>query len=82
MSLLWTGLAAGVSSLVAWFLANFVGKPILAIREKRREALNVTERYAGVGPMSSDELRDKASKSLNDVANDLSAYSRERAIGT
>jgi hypothetical protein len=57
MSLLSTGLAAGVSSLVAWFLANFLGKPILAIREKRREALNVAERYAGVGPATSFETK-------------------------
>ncbi len=41
-----TGVAVAVLS---WVALNFFGKPILTLREKRREALEVAERYAYVG---------------------------------
>ena len=40
------GLASGA---VSWVGLNFIGKPILDLREKRRAALEASERYAYVG---------------------------------
>jgi hypothetical protein len=73
---------ASAVAVAAWFAVNFLGKPILAIREKRLEALQFGERYSHVSSRSSDELRDTALKSLHDVGNALLAYSRERSIAT
>jgi hypothetical protein len=35
-----------VGALVGWVALNFFGRPILVLRDKRREALEVGERYA------------------------------------
>ena len=74
--------SSSAAAIVAWFAANFLGKPILAIREKRFEALQVGERYAHVNHMSSDTLRDTALKSMHEIGNALLAYSREQSIAT
>lgn len=42
------------SAVIGWIALNFFGKPILILREKRREALEVGERYAYVGLDSFD----------------------------
>jgi hypothetical protein len=43
-------LSTGVAvAALSWVALNFFGKPILTLREKRREALEVAERYAYVG---------------------------------
>jgi hypothetical protein len=69
-------------AIAAWFALNFFGRPILAIRESRLVALQIGERYSGVGFGSSDGLRDTALKAYNDIGNTLLAYSRERSLAT
>src|SRR5579875_1220581 len=50
-------IGSAMAGALAWFTVNFLGKPILAIREKRLEALKTGERYSHVSSHSSDELR-------------------------
>jgi hypothetical protein len=73
------GVLLGVAS---WVVANFLGSPILALQGKRREALEVAERYHRVDSASSDDLHDTALKSLNGVGNALRALSREASLAT
>jgi hypothetical protein len=82
MASITTLIGSAMAGALAWFTVNFLGKPILAIREKRLEALKTGERYSHVSSHSSDELRDRALKSLHDVGNDLQACSREGSIPT
>lgn len=69
-------------AVAPWFALNFLGKPILVLREKRLEALQIAERYSHVSLASSDALRDVALQSLYDVANTLRGISREQAAST
>jgi hypothetical protein len=66
--------------IAAWFATYFGGKPILDFREKRREALEIAERYAFVSLASSDEYRSRAVKALFDVGNTLRGYNREQSV--
>jgi hypothetical protein len=81
---------------VGWVGLNFFGKPILTLKEKRREALEVGERYAYVGlhntpyltyddssrrPMP-DEYQKRALSELSDAGNSLRAHFRERSLST
>lgn len=77
-----TTLATVLVAVLAWFAANFLGQPILALREKRREAIQVAERYSSVSFISSEELRTTALTSFHDVSTALRAYSREGSIAT
>jgi hypothetical protein len=63
-----------------WFGTHFVAKPILEVRETRLEALKIAERYLSVNFASSDELRDRALRAMNDTASALRALSRERSL--
>jgi hypothetical protein len=81
MGIIESGIASALA-VFAWFALNFLGRPILSLREKRLEAIQVAERYSNVGFTSSDELRTAALKSLHDVGNALRAYSREASIAT
>jgi hypothetical protein len=72
--------AAASMGVAAWFGTNCLAKPVLALREKRLEALEIGERYANVNLTSSDGLRDRALKALHDTANALRALSRERSF--
>jgi hypothetical protein len=74
---------AGVAAL-SWVALNFFGKPILSLREKRREALEVAERYAYVGLHSTpnEEYQNRALAALCDAGNSLRAYGRESSLGT
>jgi len=80
--------AGAVGSLalgaVGWVGLNLFGKPILALRDKRREALEVAERYAYVGLRTapSEEYQKRAVAALSDVGNSLRAYARESSLGT
>jgi hypothetical protein len=69
---------------VGWVGSNFFGKPTLALRDKRREALEVAERYAYVGLHSapSEEYQKRALAALYDVGNSLRAYARESSLAT
>jgi hypothetical protein len=84
------------SAAVGWVALNFFGKPILTLREKRREALEVGERHAYVGlhdtphlsnddPLSRparDEYQKRAVSELRDIGNCLRAHARERTLST
>jgi hypothetical protein len=83
----------GVAAL-SWVALNFFGKPILGLREKRREALEVGERYAYVGlhdilinddgihQPAPDEYQKRALAELRDAGNSLRAHFRERSLAT
>jgi hypothetical protein len=77
-----TVIASSVVAIAAWFAVNFLGKPILALREKRLQAIEVAERYFSVGSHSSDEVCAAARKSLNENGCTLRAYNRESSIAT
>lgn len=84
----------GVAAL-SWVALNFFGKPILTLREKRREALEVGERCAYVGLhlhgvlIGDDGLADhqsddqkRAFSELHGAGNTLRAHFRERSLAT
>lgn len=77
-----TSLLVGLVAVASWVAANFIGKPIVALQEKRLEALKVAERYAHLGIGASGETRQRALTSLFDVANGIRAYAREGALAT
>jgi hypothetical protein len=79
-SLIGSLVAAASMGVAAWFGTNFFAKPVLALREKRLEALQIGVRYANVNHTSSNGLRDRALKALHDTANALRALSRERSF--
>jgi hypothetical protein len=82
MGMIESALVTALVAAFAWVVLNFLGRPVLAVREKRLEAIQVAERYSNVGIFSSDGLRDTALKSLHDVGTALRAYSREASIAT
>src|SRR6266851_2679609 len=87
----------GMAAL-SWVTLNFLGKPILTLREKRREALEFGERWAyvglydvlligddGLGSFQGKRLSDdqqKAFVDLHGAGNSLRAHCRERALAT
>ena len=73
---------AAVVGVAGWIVANFFGGPILALQEKRREALEVAERYYRVDSASSDGLRGTALKSLTGAGTALRALSCEASLAT
>jgi hypothetical protein len=77
-----TGMGVAALTLLSWVALNFFGKPIMTLRDKRREALEIAERYAYVGlnGSPSEEYQTKALAALNDAGNSLRAHFRERAL--
>jgi hypothetical protein len=76
---------AGIGvAAVGWVALNFFGKPVLTLIEKRREALEIGERYAYVGlpPSPSDEYRSRALTALNNIGSSMRALARERSLAT
>jgi hypothetical protein len=78
--------AAGSVAIAAlgWVGLNLFGKPILGLRDKRREALEAAERYAYVGLHGTprEEYQKRALAALHDVGNSLRAYARESSLAT
>jgi hypothetical protein len=86
------------TAVIGWIALNFFGKPILMLKEKRRAALEVGERYAYVGLNSFGTLpgddglgrperpesdeAQDACKALHDTGNSLRALARERSIAS
>jgi hypothetical protein len=67
----------GVFSVVAaWFVVNMIGKPFLAIRETRHEALRVAERYAYFGLTEIEGRTVAVRRELYDIASALTAHAR------
>jgi hypothetical protein len=69
-------------AVAAWFATNFLGQPILALRAKRLEAMQIAEKYLYVNHACSENLCRTARTSLHDVGNALLAYSREASFAT
>jgi len=76
-----TVLVSSAATIAAWFTANFVGKPVLTLRDRRAEALQIAERYSHVcGFTAPDELRKTALKELHDSGNALLAITRAGSL--
>lgn len=65
-----------LSGALGWFGANFVGKPVIELREKRQAALHAADRYGHVGWGASEETIVAARRALSDAASALRAVSR------
>ena len=75
-----TIIISAVAGIAAWFATNFLGRPILDLRECRLNALKIAERYSGVSLASSAGLRGTALTAYVDAGNAFLAYSREGSI--
>jgi hypothetical protein len=71
-----TVILAGAAGVLAWFAANWVGKPIADARDKCLKALKVAEQNAHVGYLASAERIVEARAALNDAVSDLRSISR------
>jgi hypothetical protein len=75
-----TLLYSALAGALGWIGINFVGKPILALREKIQEALQAADRYAYIEWVSSEESVVAGRRALFDVASSLRAISRTRNL--
>ena len=52
----WISILLGaIGAVLAWFITNWVGKPIVDVRDKRIKALHAAEQNAHVGYGASNE---------------------------
>jgi hypothetical protein len=65
----------GFSGLIVWIIANYVGKPILRIEAKRREAIDVAEGRAFLRS-DDDQHVPEAKTSIGNVGATLRSYAR------
>jgi hypothetical protein len=73
----WVGILLGaIGGVLAWFVTNWVGKPVVDVRDKRIKALQAAEQNAHVGGAASDERVVAARASLNEAASALRSISR------
>jgi hypothetical protein len=65
----------GLGGLIVWIIANYVGKPILRIEAKRREAIDVAE---GIAYLRSDDDQyvREAITAIGNVGATLRSYAR------
>lgn len=80
-SLAWVG--APLLAGVVWYVAQFYGAPILALRQKRHEALRLAERYAYYRAPPDDETIAHtlaARRALFDISSELRALVRQHRI--
>jgi hypothetical protein len=63
-------------AVIAWFMLNMVGRPILALRDRRLKALQLADRYAYFGPVDSPERVHEVRRELLDIASELRAQAR------
>ncbi|MFY9642436.1 MAG: hypothetical protein WCD20_00755 [Rhodomicrobium sp.] len=69
-------LGAALTGLATWYATNLIGKPILAVRDARLEALRVAERYAYVAGSASEETVRVARSALADTTSRLRSLCR------
>jgi len=62
--------------VVVWVITNWVGKPIVDVREKRIKALQAAEQNAHVGYGALNERTREARAALNEAASSLRSISR------
>lgn len=73
----WISILVGaIGGLVVWFITNWVGKPIVDVRDKRIKALQAAEQNAHVGDGASNERIKEARAALNEAASALRSISR------
>jgi hypothetical protein len=73
----WVGiLSAAIGGVLVWFITNWVGKPIVDLRDKRIKALQAAEQNAHVGYGASKERIKEARAALNEAASGLRSISR------
>jgi hypothetical protein len=69
-------LLATIGGVLVWFITNWVGKPIVDVKEKRIKALHAAEQNAHVGYVASNERIIEARAALNEAASGLRSISR------
>lgn len=79
MQLALTWLGAVPIGVTGWFAVNFIAKPILEVRDLRRQAFNVIEKYVFVGMPRDEKDEDRvqnAHDALSSVGVSLRAFGR------
>lgn len=69
-------LASAAVAVAAWFAVYFLGKPVVALQDRRLEALQAAERYYAVDAGASEEVRDAAEKALFEAGTALHTLDR------
>src|SRR5262249_33062677 len=72
----WRILLGAIVAVLAWFITNWVGKPIIDVRDKRLKALQAAEQHAFVGFVAGNEREAGARAALNEAASGLQSISR------
>src|SRR5947209_2434089 len=73
----WIGLLSGaIGAVLVWFITNWVGKPIVDVKDKRIKALQAAEQNAYVGYGASNQRVREARAALNEAASGLRSISR------
>jgi hypothetical protein len=80
----WIGILLGLLGLIGgvlgWVITNWVGKPILDVRDKRLKALQAVEQNAHIGFPASQERIREARAALNEAAGGLRSISRGHGL--
>jgi hypothetical protein len=69
-------LSGAIGAVLVWFITNWVGKPIIDLRDRRIKALHAAEENAHVGYGASKERIKEARAALNEAASGLRSISR------
>jgi len=73
----WISILLGaIGAVLAWFITNWVGKPIVDVRDKRIKALQAAEQNAYVGYAATGERVKAAKAALSEAASSLRSISR------
>ena len=73
----WIGILSGaIGGVLVWYVTNWIGKPIIDVRDKRIKALQAAEQNAYVGCSAGDERVTEARAALNEAASGLRSVSR------
>jgi hypothetical protein len=73
----WISILVGaIGAVLVWFVTNWVGKPIIDVRDKRIKALQAAEQNSRVGYGASDERVREARAALGEAASALRSISR------
>jgi hypothetical protein len=73
----WISMLLGaIGAVLVWFITNWVGKPIVDVRDKRIKALQAAEQNAYVGASAGNKRITEASAALSEAASGLRSISR------
>jgi hypothetical protein len=73
----WISILLGaIGAVLTWFITNWVGSPIVDVRDKRIKALQAAEQNAYVGGGASEKRITEARAALNEAASGLRSISR------